>query len=74
MEEKHKKYFELCVNYGQWEKRLGEIDITNVTTDEDLFCKIVEKYTSIRGSLGKALFLLQPVDIHFVHVSFHFKS
>lgn len=73
MEEKPKQYFELCVNYGKWEKRSGEIDITNIATDEDLFCKIVERYASIRGSLGKALFLLEPAGIYFVHVSFRFK-
>ena len=66
----HKKYFELCVNYGKWEKRLGEIDITNITTDEDLFCKIAEEYASIRGARSKALSLLEPADIHFVRVSF----
>ena len=68
-EKKPRKYLELCVNHRKNEKRLGEIDLTDVTTDEDLFCNIAETYASIRGSLGKALFLLEPVDIHFVHVS-----
>ena len=69
VEKKPKKYFELCVNYGKWEKKLGEIDITNITTDEDLFCKIAEEYASIRGVRSKALSLLEPADIHFVRVS-----
>ena len=73
VEDQPKKYFELCVNYGKWEKRLGEIEITNITTDEGLFRKIAEEYDSIRGSRAKALSLLEPADVHFVHVSFRFR-
>ena len=73
VEEKPKRYFELCVNYGKWEKRLGEIEITNITTDEGLFRQIAEKYDSIRGFRAKAVSLLEPADIHFVHVSLRSK-
>lgn len=67
--EKFKKYFELCVNSGKWKITLGEIDITDVNTDRDFFDKVAEKYDSVRGFGAKALYLLEPVDIHFVRVS-----
>jgi len=63
-----KKYFELCVNYGKWERRLGEIDITSIRTDGDLFRAIKDRYNSVRGHRA-ALYLLEPVDVRFVQVS-----
>lgn len=66
---KRKKYFELCVNSGKWKITLGEIDITDVKTDKDFFDRVTEKYDSIRGVCAKALYLLEPADIHFVRVS-----
>ena len=70
---KRKKYFDLCVNSGKWKIALGEIDITDVKTDKDFFDKVTEKYDSIRGFCAKALYLLEPADIHFVRVSSHSK-
>jgi hypothetical protein len=66
--EKPKKYFELCVNRGKWEKILGEIDITNMVSDGELFRAIAEKYDSVRGIRAKNLYLLEPANIHFVRV------
>ena len=66
---KRKKYFELCVNSGKWKITLGEIDITDVKTDQDFFYKVTEKYDSVRGFFAKALCLLEPADIHFIRVS-----
>ena len=63
-----KKYFELCINYGKWERRLGEIDISAISTDGELFRAIRSKYEGIRGFRTKKLYLLEPVDIHFVQV------
>lgn len=67
---KPRKFFELCVNRGKWEKRLGEIDITDMVNDGELFRAIAEKYDSVRGIRAKNLYLLEPADIHFVRVRF----
>ena len=64
------KFFELYVNRGKWEKILGEIDITNMVTDGELFRAIAEKYDFVRGIRAKNLYLLEPADIHFVRVRF----
>ena len=64
-----KRYFELCINHSGLEKRLHEIDISNVTSDGELFCKIKEQYLRLRGSLHQSFYLRKPVDIHYVRVS-----
>ena len=64
------KYFELCINHSTLEKRLGEIDVSRVSNDGELFCKIRDRYQSLRGSWAGALSLRKPVDIHYVRVGF----
>ncbi|MCJ1243663.1 hypothetical protein MMC30_000860 [Trapelia coarctata] len=63
------RYFELCLNHDSLEKRLGEINLTNVRNDGELFEKIRERYAEIRGPSIKRLYLLKPVDIHYVRFS-----
>ena len=58
----------MCINHGKWDQRLGEINISNVHTDGHLFRKIRETYEEIRGFRAKNLYLLEPVNIHFVKV------
>ena len=62
------RYFELCLNHDSLEKRLGEINLVDVKNDGELFEKIRERYMEIRGPRIKRLYLLKPVDIHFVRV------
>ena len=38
------RYLEICVNTGNYIKTLGELDITNVSSDGDLFSKIADIY------------------------------
>ncbi|MCJ1475644.1 hypothetical protein MMC13_004307 [Lambiella insularis] len=61
-----RRYFELCINHSSLEKRLGEIDVSRVTNDGELFRKIREQYLNIRGCLAKRINLRKPVDIHYV--------
>ncbi len=63
-----KKHFELCVNYGKWERRLGEINITSIRTDGDLFRAVKDRYNFVRGHRA-AMYLLEPIDFRFVQVS-----
>lgn len=67
------RFFELCVNVGQLEIRLGEIDVTNICTDAELFAEIDKRYKEIRGHRMRRLFL-RPVNINFVQVSFCTRS
>lgn len=63
-----KRYFELCVNTGELDISLGEIDITDVTSDGELFKRIYTEYRNIRGHRMRRFFL-KPANIHFVRVS-----
>ncbi len=63
------KWFELCVNYGEGRKRLGEIPLAGIENDGQLFKEIRTSYESIRGSLIARLYLIKPVDIKYVQVS-----
>lgn len=66
------RYFELCVSVGQHSVSLGEIIITSVATDGQLFSKIWERYHDIkRSSFGAAIrgWFFKPDDVFFVHVS-----
>ena len=38
------RYLEICINTGNYIKTLGELDITNVSSDGDLFRKIADIY------------------------------
>ncbi len=61
------KFFELCVNTGEFQKRLGEIDLTRVTNDLHLFELIRNQYHEIRGHRLKKHYLLKPIAMRFVH-------
>ena len=66
-------YFELCVIAGNHKVKLGEIDITNVKSDGELFKMIWNKYQQLRGAELKAIFV-KPSNIHFVRVSYFVKG
>ena len=61
-----KKFLELCINTGDFHKTLGEIDLSDCTSDGDMFAQIRNTYSSIRVA-GRRIFQ-RPVDIHFVQV------
>jgi hypothetical protein len=63
-----RKFLELCVNTGEIDISLGEIDVTDVNTDGELFKKIYERYKNLRGHRMRRIFL-KPIDVHFVRVS-----
>ena len=63
-----KKYLELCVNTGEFQRSLGEIEITNVKNDHELFKLVRRKYEELRAYRVK-FFLLKAVDVHFVQVN-----
>ncbi|KAH7086220.1 hypothetical protein FB567DRAFT_593168 [Paraphoma chrysanthemicola] len=62
---KAKQFFELCVNIGELDVRLGETEVTNVTSDADLFQAIYRRYKEIRGHRMQRIFL-KPVNINYV--------
>lgn len=64
-----KKYFELCVNTGQFRKTLGEIDVTQCASDGSLFAQIRATYLRLRNYRAKH-FLLEPTEVHFVQVRY----
>ena len=61
------RFFELCVNTGEFSKTLGEIDVTRVTNDVSFFNLVREKYREVRGHRFKKHYLLKPIAMHFVH-------
>ncbi|KAK3301760.1 uncharacterized protein B0T15DRAFT_505975 [Chaetomium strumarium] len=62
------KFLEVCVNTGEFEKRLTEVNMLAVNSDTKLFQDIKEEYQSVR-SFRARYFLLKPVDVHFVRFS-----
>lgn len=60
-----KRFIELCVNTGEFQRQLAEIDVSNVESDAQLFDRIRERYCEVRSFRVK-YFLLKPVDVHFV--------
>ena len=62
------KYLELCINHGKLERRLGEVDVSNINSDGQLFRQIKRTYDTVRGYRSK-WFLLEPTSIQFVKVS-----
>ncbi|KAH6635867.1 hypothetical protein F5144DRAFT_159885 [Chaetomium tenue] len=63
-----KRFLELCVNTGEFQRQLAEIDISTVCNDEQLFDHIRSRYHEVRSFRTK-FFLLKPVDVHFVQFS-----
>jgi len=64
----NEQFFELCINTGELSIKLGEINISRVTNDRELFRAISTKYREIRGFRIRRI-LLKPRNIHFVLVS-----
>jgi hypothetical protein len=62
------KYFEVCINIGNYAIDHHEVDITGVTSDSELFELIWDKYNSSRG-IGLRRVFLRPRDVQFVMVS-----
>jgi len=62
------KYFEVCVNIGNYAIDHHEIDISRVNSDSELFELIWDKYNSSR-SIGLRRLFLRPRNVHFVMVS-----
>ena len=60
-------FLELCVDHEKRERRLGEVDLTNILTDSQLFEAINEKYMNMRRRPA-TLNLLRPATVHFVKV------
>ncbi|KAI6081776.1 hypothetical protein F4821DRAFT_264565 [Hypoxylon rubiginosum] len=63
------RYFEVCVNAGEHKVNLGEINISSVTTDDQLFDEIWKAYRGLRGSTWQASlrsWFLKPYDVSFV--------
>ncbi|KAH8600678.1 hypothetical protein B0O99DRAFT_286612 [Bisporella sp. PMI_857] len=64
----HKKFLALCINTRKNYTMLGEIDVSTILRDSDLFAHIEKKYHHLRGYKVRSLkpFLYQPVNIEFV--------
>lgn len=67
------KYFELCINVGEFDVSLAEIGISTpesqITTDGHLFQEIKTHYNKHRGLLKRhSLYLFKPVKVYFVQV------
>ena len=62
------KYFEVCINIGNYAIRHHEINISHVTSDSELFELIWDKYNESRG-IGLRRLFLRPRNVHFVMVS-----
>jgi len=66
-----KKFTALCVNTGEFNKTLGEIEIPSISTDREIFLKFKETYQALRGfrvGVFRPL-LIRPVDIEFIQAS-----
>ena len=62
------KYFEVCINIGNYAIDHHEIDISRVISDGELFELIWNKYNSSRG-IGLRRLFLRPRNVDFVMVS-----
>jgi hypothetical protein len=62
------RYFEVCINIGNYAIDHYEINISHVTSDSELFELIWAKYNSSRG-IGLRRLFLRPWNVHFVMVS-----
>lgn len=61
-------FLELCVNTGEHLIELGEIDLTRVRCDGDLFAAVRKTYNEIRGFRAR-FWLLKPKAVSYVRVS-----
>lgn len=70
LDSKTPRYLALCVNTGSMYKTLVEFDVSDKTSDAEVFYMLKEAYVNLRGLRAVYGILMKPVDIHFVHVSF----
>jgi len=63
-----KRFVALCINTGEFDMTLGEVDISSITTDRQMFQALKSTYHSRRGFRTKAFrrWLIKPVDIKFI--------
>lgn len=59
-------YFEICINSGRWQRRLGEINVSEAHNDGLFFGAIKEKYTNMRRR--RKFSFVEPRDIRYVRV------
>ncbi|KAF2760195.1 hypothetical protein EJ05DRAFT_483965 [Pseudovirgaria hyperparasitica] len=59
------RWFELCVDVGDYTTDHYEIDISQVSSDAELFRLIRERYKSAKRGFARQ-WLLKPRDVHFV--------
>lgn len=64
------KYFEVCVSTGNHAIDHHEVDISRISSDNELFEMIWDKYNISRGNGLRRLFL-RPNDVNFVMVRAH---
>jgi hypothetical protein len=65
------KYLALCVNTGRFHTTLGEINVTSICRDNEVFSAIKQRYLEIRGFRARArrIFLVRPTSVQFVKVN-----
>jgi hypothetical protein len=59
------RYLEVCVDYGRYENRHVEVNVSHSTSDHDFFVKLRKEYIKLRGQRNV---LFQPHGVRFVEV------
>jgi hypothetical protein len=69
------RFLELCINTGKSYQNLGEIDLTRVACDEELFAWVRKRYQEVRGSRRHwTQYLFKPVAMKFVSFGLEHKE
>lgn len=64
------KFLALCINTGPIYKTLVEIDASEIASDATAFLRMKKIYLQTRSRLSRLNFLVKPVTVEFVRVSF----
>ena len=64
---KCRQFLAICINTGQYITKLGEIELSTISKDGELFAKITDKYRQLRQFRIKRVFM-RPVNVHIVLV------
>lgn len=64
------KFLALCVNTGGMYKTLAELDMSRINSDGEAFSQMKKAYLQYRGVRSRLHFLVKPVTVEFVRVSF----
>jgi hypothetical protein len=59
------RYLEVCVNYGMYESRHVEVNVSHSTSDHDFFERLRKEYIKLRGRQN---LFLPPSGVRFVEV------